>query len=173
MAARLANIHQMHQEHSPDAYTALCDHRRVGPLRRLLGAPTPEERARLAEAASAVDRELAANIELASMWDQTHQAVVFENAEFSRHAGAIGAGAPDVFEALTQAYARMPDAESAMERRGPANTIRPDDLALVETWEGDVRSAQRDLRAAANAPEPSLWSLFMERLRRRKRASVR
>lgn len=139
----------------------------------MLGAPTPEERARLADAASAVDRELAANIELASMWDQTHQAVVFENAQWTQHARTIRAAAPDVFEALTQAYARMPEAESAMERRGPANTIRPDDLALVESWEGDVRGVQRDLRAAANAPEPSLWSLFMERLRKRKRASVR
>jgi len=145
----------------------------VGPLRRLLGAPTPEERARLADAASAVDRELAANIELASMWDQTHQAVVFENAQFNRHAQTIRAAAPDVFEALTQAYARMPETESAMERRGPANTIRPDDLALIETWEGDVRGVQRDLRASANAPEPSLWALFMERLRKAKRASVR
>jgi len=124
----------------------------VGSLRRLLGAPTPEERARLAEAVSALDRELAANIELASMWDQTHQAVVFENAQFSKHAAAIRVAAPEVFAALAQAYARMPEAESAMERRGPANTIRPDDLALVETWEGDVRGVQRDLRAAVNAP---------------------
>ena len=145
----------------------------MGPLRRLLGAATPEERARLADAASDVDRELAANIELASMWDQTHQAVVFENAQFSRHADAIRAAAPAVFEALTQAYARMPETESAMERRGPANTIRPDDLALIEAWEGDVRGVQRELRASANAPEPSLWRLFMERLRKRRRASVR
>jgi len=139
----------------------------------MLGAPTPEERARLADAASAVDRELAANIELASMWDQTHQAVVFENAQFDRHGPAIRTAAPEVFEALTQAYARMPETESAMERRGPANTIRPADLALIESWEGDVRGLQRYLRSAANAPEPSLWSLFMERLRKRKRASVR
>ena len=53
----------------------------MGFLQRLLGAPSPEERARFAEAAAAVDREMAANIELASMWDQTHQAVVFENAD--------------------------------------------------------------------------------------------
>ena len=142
-------------------------------LRRLLGAPSPEDRAKLADAASAVDRELAANIELASMWDQTHQAVVFENGEFSRHAGVIRAAAPSAFEALAQAYARIGATESAMERRGPANTIRPEDLALVEAWEGDVREAQRGLRASVSAAEPSLWSLFIARVRDRKRASVR
>lgn len=142
-------------------------------LRRLLGAPSDEDRANLADAASAVDRELAANIELASMWDQTHQAVVFENSEFSRHAAVIRAAAPGAFEPLAQAYGRIGDTENAMERRGPANTIRPEDLALIEAWEGDVREAQRRLRASVNAPEPSLWSLFMERLRSRKRASVR
>jgi hypothetical protein len=142
-------------------------------VRRMLGAPSDEDRARLATAAAAIDRELAANIELASMWDQTHQAVVFENGEFARHAASIERAAPVAAAMLAQAYARIPETESAMERRGPANTVRPEDLALVESWEGDVREAQRELRAAVAAPPTSVWALFMQRLRKRKRATVR
>lgn len=145
----------------------------MGILQRLLGAPTPEERARLTTAAAAVDREIAANIELASMWDQTHQAVVFENAEFARHRSALERGAPVASTLVARTYERIPETETAMERRGPANSIRPDDLALIETWEGDMREAQRELRAAVNAPPPSIRSLLMDRLRIGKRASVR
>src|SRR5204862_5987606 len=111
----------------------------------------------------AVDRELAANIELASMWDQTRQAVVFENAEFGRHLAVIERAAPLAFTLLAQAYGRIAETESAMERRGPANTVKPEDLALIEAWEGDVREAQRVLRAAADAPPPSAWALVMDR----------
>jgi hypothetical protein len=145
----------------------------VGFLQRILGAPSREERAAFVSAAAAVDRELAANIELASMWDQTHQAVVFENGEFSRHQPAIDRVAPVASQLLASTYERIPETESAMERRGPANSIRPDDLALIEGWEGDVREAQRALRAAATAPAPSVWALVIGRLRKRKRASVR
>jgi hypothetical protein len=142
-------------------------------LSRLLGAPSEAERARFSDAASAVDRELAANIELASMWDQTHQAVVFENGEFARHREAIERAAPSVSALLAQAYDGIPATEGAMERRGPANTVRPEDLALIETWEGDVREAQRELRAAATAPDQSLWALLAARVSRRRRASMR
>jgi hypothetical protein len=139
----------------------------MGFLARLLGAPAPEERPRLQAAAAAIDRELAANIELASLWDQTHQAVVFENAEFARHATVlrrITSGAFD-FELLDEVYARMPSVENAMERRGPVNSIKPEDKTIVETWEGDVREAQRWLRAAATAPPPSVWALLNRRVR--------
>jgi hypothetical protein len=141
----------------------------MGILARLLGAPAPEDRPLLVAAAAAIDRELAANIELASLWDQTHQAVVFENAEFARHAAALrrlAAGAFD-FELLDEVYTRMPSVESAMERRGPVNSIKPADKSFVETWEGDVREAQRWLRAAVDAPPPSAWVLLMARLRTR------
>jgi hypothetical protein len=141
----------------------------MGILARLLGAPAPEDRPRLLAAAAAIDRELAANIELASLWDQTHQAVVFENAEFARHAAVLRkltSGAFD-FELLDEVYTRMPSVESAMERRGPVNSIKPEDKLFVETWEGDVREAQRWLRAAADAPPPSAWALLMARLRAR------
>ena len=146
---------------------------RVGFLQRILGAPSSEERARFAEAAAAVDRELAANIELASMWDQTHQAVVFENASFGRHRATIERVAPSACALLVRTYDGIPDTESAMERRGPANTIKPEDLALIEGWEGDVREAQRALRDALTAPPPSVWALVTDRLRKWKRASVR
>jgi hypothetical protein len=145
----------------------------MGLLQRILGAPSPEERARFAEAAAAVDREIAANIELASMWDQTHQAVVFENAAFGRHRAAIERVAPSACALLVLTYDHMPETETAMERRGPANTIKPEDLALIERWEGDVREAQRHLRDAVTAPAPSVWALVAERLIKRKRASVR
>jgi len=141
----------------------------MGILSRLLGAPAPEDRPLLVAAAAAIDRELAANIELASLWDQTHQAVVFENAEFARHAAVLRrltSGAFD-FELLDEVYTRMPSVESAMERRGPVNSIKPEDKSFVETWEGDVREAQRWLRAAVDAPPPSAWALLMARLRTR------
>jgi len=141
----------------------------MGILSRLLGAPPPEDRPLLVAAAAAIDRELAANIELASLWDQTHQAVVFENAEFARHAAVLRrltSGAFD-FELLDEVYTRMPSVESAMERRGPVNSIKPEDKSFVETWEGDVREAQRWLRAAVAAPPPSAWALLMARLRTR------
>ena len=148
----------------------------MGILARMLGAPTPEDRARLETVAAAIDRELAANIELASLWDQTHQAVVFENAEFTRHSVALrglASGGFD-FELLAEVYARMPSVESAMERRGPVNSIRPEDKTVVETWEGDVREAQRWLRAAVKAPPPSIWELLATRLRGlRNRPNVR
>ena len=144
----------------------LWEHRDVGLLQRLLGAPTPEDRARLAIAAAAVDRELAANIELAALWDQTHQAATFENAEFGRHAAAIASAAPAASTLLAGVYERIPSTEGAMERRGPVNSIAAADKALVETWEGDVREAQRALRAAVNAPAPSAWSLLLARLQR-------
>jgi hypothetical protein len=131
---------------------------------RLLGRD-PARRAAFVVAAAAVDRELAANLELASMFDQTHQVALFENGEFARHSAALR-HVPATFAALESVYARIAETETAMARRGPANTLRPEDLALVERWEGDVRDAQRGLRAAASAPEPSFWALFLARLRR-------
>jgi len=155
----------------------LWEHRAVDFLRRFLGAPAPMDHTQLEAAAAAVDRELAANIELASLWDQTHQAVVFENGEFARHTAVLrrlASGAFD-FELLTEVYERIPSVESAMERRGPVNSIKPEDKSIVETWEGDVREAQRWLRAAVTAPVPSTRALLAARLRggARNRPNVR
>ena len=147
----------------------------MGFLQRLLGASTPQERARLASAAAAVDRELAANIELAALWDQTHQPALFENGEFAGHEATIRVAAPPAATLLADVYARIPAIESAMERRGPVNSIATSDKGLVEAWEGDVREAQRALRAAVTAPPPSVWALLRKRVfsPSRNRTSVR
>ena len=127
--------------------------------------PDPEERRRLERAAADIDRELAANLELTSMFDQTHQAVVLENGEFTRHRATIEGGLKAAYGVLADLYARVPDTESAMERRGPANTLRDDDRMLIETWEGDARAAQRGLREALAAPQLSPFAALLKRLR--------
>jgi len=142
----------------------LWEHRRVGFFPWLFQKPDPEQRRRLERAASDVDRELAANLELTSMFDQTHQAVVLENGEFTRHRATIEVGLKPAYVALADLYARIPDTESAMERRGPANTLRDDDRLLIETWEGDARAAQRGLRDALAAPQLSPLEALVRRL---------
>ena len=131
----------------------------------LFAKPDPEVRRRLEGAVADVDRELAANLELTSMFDQTHQAVVLENGEFSRHGVTIASGLAAAHGPLADLYSRIPATESAMERRGPANTLRADDRLLIETWEGDARTAQRALRAALAAPPVSPLGTLLKRLR--------
>jgi len=62
--------------------------------------PDPEKRAAFERAAADVDRELAANIELSAMFDQTHHGVTFENAQFVRHIAVLRASAPEAFALL-------------------------------------------------------------------------
>lgn len=131
----------------------------------LFGRPDPERRRRLERAVADIDRELAANLELTSMFDQTKQAVVLENGEFTRHGATIQAGLAAEHVRLADLYARIPDTESAMERRGPANSLRDADRALIETWEGDARAAQRGLREALAAPPLSPFAAVLKRLR--------
>jgi hypothetical protein len=116
-------------------------------------SPDPQERRRLTDAVHAVDRELAANLELTTMFDQTKQAVTLENGEFARYREALERGARPAAAAVAALYEKMSAAESAMERRGPANSLRPEDRQLIESWEGDAREAQRSLREALN-PRP-------------------
>jgi len=142
----------------------------VGFLDRLLGRRSAERQARLERAAADIDRELAANIELASMFDQTQQAVVFENAQFARHRDVLRAEVPTTLVALVSVYERMTATEDAMERRGPANTITPDDKELIQTWEGDVRDARRRLRVAVAAPAATLLGRLLARLRGSKKS---
>ena len=132
---------------------------------RILGRRDPAARERLGNAADAVARELAGNLELTSMFDQTHQPVVFENAQFSRHRALLEAEVRDAYRELADVYARMPETEDAMERRGPAASVRPEDRTLIERWEGDARTAQRRLVADAYAAPPSLVSVLVRRLR--------
>ena len=134
-------------------------------LDRLMGRRDPARQRRLIAAAAAVDRELAANLELSAMFDTMHQAFVFENAAFEKHAVALREDMLVAeYEAVAVVYRNMPSVETAMERRGPANSIRPDDRALIETWEGDVRVAQRALRDAPKQRPPSVWQSLLARL---------
>lgn len=132
---------------------------------RVRGRREPERQRELDAAAAAVDRELAANLELTALFDQTHQAVVFENSEFARHGAVLARELPDEHRTVASVYSRMPDTESAMERRGPAGSLRPGDRALIEAWEGDARDTQRMLRAAARRAPPSLIEHLLARLR--------
>ena len=125
----------------------------------------PTRRAALREAAGAIDREIAANLELMTMFDQTKQAVVLENAAFGRHRPTLERDAAAISTTVADLYARIPDTESAMERRGPANSIKDDDRRLIEAWEGDARATQRSLRAAADAKPLRGVKAAMARLR--------
>ena len=108
----------------------------------------PSDRTDLERAVRAVDRELAGALELTTMFDQTRQAVVLENAEFLRFREILALRLePIAVAALDHLYAALPEAESAMERRGPANTLKDADRRIVESWEGDAREVQRLLRA--------------------------
>jgi hypothetical protein len=137
----------------------------VSPFPWLSRRPDPEARRRLERAVADLERELAANLELTSLFDQTHQAVVLENGEFMRHRATIEVGLVAAYGPVADLYSRIPETESAMERRGPANTLRDDDRVLIETWEGDARATQRALRAALAAPPLSPFATLLKRLR--------
>lgn len=126
--------------------------------------PDPARREELTRAVSALDRELAANLELTTMFDQTKQAVVLENGQLPMHRGVLEREAPGVARSIRDLYARIPDAESAMERRGPANSIRDDDRRVIEEWEGDARAAQHALRAALSPQAVRGWRAAIARL---------
>ena len=147
----------MHTEH-------LWEHPRVGIIDRVRGRRDAVRQRALDTAGAAIDRELAANLELTALFDQTHQAVVFENNEFARHGTVIARELPDEHRAVESVYARMPETETAMERRGPAGSLRPEDRAVIEGWEGDARDAQRALRVAVRRTPPSLIELLLARL---------
>ena len=122
-------------------------------------ARSPEAQAELERAVAAVDRELAADLELTSMFDQTKQAFVLEMSQWGIHSPTIQREAPTLYLFLADLYRRIPEAESAMERRGPANTLKDADRDIVQRWEGDAREAQRllrgDLSGQVGAAEPS------------------
>jgi len=138
----------------------------VGWLARPL-SPDPEERRRVSAAVHAVDRELAANLELTTMFDQTKQAVTLENGAFARHRDTLERNARPAAAAIAGLYGRMSEAESAMERRGPANSLKPADRQLIEAWEGDAREAQRSLRLALDPPPKAGLAAISARLNER------
>jgi len=118
----------------------------------------------LERAVAAIDRELAANLELTGMFDQTKQAFVLENGQWTIHGALVTRELPATAAFAADLYARIPAAESAMERRGPANSLRDEDREIVERWEGDAREAQRRLRADLVAPPPGLLTRLIARL---------
>ena len=124
----------------------------------------PLAQAELERAVAAIDRELAADLELTTMFDQTRQAFVLENGQFALHSSVLARLAPAVHGQAAALYARIPETESAMERRGPANTLKDEDRLIVEGWEGDARALQGALRAAAGAPLPSTLERLIARL---------
>ena len=126
---------------------------------------SPEAQAELERAIAAVDRELAADLELTSMFDQTKQAFVLEMAQWGVHAPTIEREVPHLHLFLADLYARIPEAESAMERRGPANTLKDADRDIVQRWEGDAREAQRLLRGDLT-PKPARSTTAPPRLAR-------
>lgn len=137
-------------------------HRGVGWFRP--GRRAPDRQAALDAAVAAIDRELSANLELTAMFDQTRQAFVLEMGQFGAHSEVLARELPAAHAQAASVYARIPDAESAMERRGPANTLKDADRVIVESWEGDARSLQHELREAAVAPLPSRLSQLFARL---------
>lgn len=135
-------------------------------LRRPSSPPrSAAAQAELDRAVAAVDRELAADLELMTMFEQTKQAFVLENGQFLRYRDVIEREVPAAFADLASLYERIPRTEEAMERRGPAGSIRDADRELVHDWEGDARAAQRALRAAAVAPILTRWQRLRARLR--------
>ena len=127
----------------------------------------PDAQAELERAVAAVDRELAADLELTTMFDQTKQAFVLENGQFLAARDAVARHAPEACAILAELYERIPAVESAMERRGPAGSIANADRTLVEAWEGDAREAQRVIRAALAQPTATRWDRLAARLRQR------
>lgn len=123
-----------------------------------------EAQAQLERAVAAVDRELAANLELTSMFDQTKQAFVLENSQWQIHRKTIARELPAAHAFAADLYERMPEAESAMERRGPANSLQDADREIVERWEGDARESQRRLRADLARPQPGSLKRLIARL---------
>ncbi len=124
----------------------------------------PAAQAALERAVARVDRELAADLELMAMFDQTKQAFVLENGEFLAARDVLEREAPSAYAAVADLYERIPVTEAAMERRGPAGSIADADLALVHAWEGDVRAAQRTLREALVGPSRRRWDVLRSRL---------
>jgi hypothetical protein len=128
----------------------------------------PERQAALERAVGLVDRELAADLELTTMFDQTKQAFVMEMGQFEACRAVIAREAPAAFAVVADLYARIPAMESAMERRGPAGSIAEADRALINDWEGDAREAQRALRRALVPERSRRWRSIIERLGERR-----
>lgn len=128
---------------------------------------SPEEQSQLERAVAAIDRELAGNLELVTMFMQTKQPAVLENAAYGAWRDAIVSADEAVAAQLAGVYDAMSDAESAMERRGPAASIPRADRETVERWEGQARTVQRELRSLPGRPPRSAGDSLVEWVRAR------
>lgn len=129
-----------------------------------------EERARIAAAAARLDGELAGNLELVTMFGQTKQPVVMENTSYRQERGTIALADGRLGRRLDALYELIPYAESAMERRGPAGSIKAEDLNTVHNWEGGARDLQRALRELPATRPPTPWQRLLARLARTREA---
>src|SRR5437867_7556528 len=125
------------------------------------------EQQQLERAVAAIDREMAGNLELVTMFMQTKQPAVLENAAQQAWRPEIAAADPGLAARLDALYAAIPEAESAMERRGPAGSIRPEDRASVQRWEGEARTVGRELRRLPSTRPASWADRLLGRLRSR------
>src|SRR5688500_193 len=124
-------IHPMYAIHAGDARTRGCEHGRMDLRRWLGGRRSALVQAELDRAVAAVDRELAADIELMTMFGQTKQFAVLELGQFLAHAELLAREVPAAHAEAADLYARVPAVEAAMERRGPANSLRDDDREVI------------------------------------------
>lgn len=124
----------------------------------------PQRQAALERAVAAIDRELAANLELTAIFGQTRQAFVLENGQFQGNGDVLEHEVPVAHVKAADLYRRIPEAEAAMEKRGPANSLPDEDRRIVESWEGDARALQLTLRAAATGRPRSALGRLIARL---------
>ncbi len=123
-----------------------------------------ERQAALERAVAAIDRELAANLELTAIFGQTRQAFVLENGQFQGNGDVLEREIPAAHARAAELYRRIPEAEAAMEKRGPANSLPDAERLVVESWEGDARALQVTLRDAASQRPSSALERLIARL---------
>lgn len=126
-----------------------------------------DEQLRLERAVAGIDRELAGNLELVTMFMQTKQPAVLENAAYRAWREEVAAADEIVSARLGALYDAMADAETAMERRGPAGSISRADRETVQRWDGEARSLQRELRSLPSRPPRSAGDRLVQWVRER------
>ena len=106
------------------------------------------------------------------MFMQTKQPAVLENAAYGAWRDAVVSADEAIAARLATVYDAMPDAESAMERRGPAASIPRADRETVERWEGQARTVQRELRSLPGRRPRSFGDRLVDWVRARMERSA-
>jgi hypothetical protein len=89
---------------------------------------------------------------------------VLENGQFASHREILEREVPAAHVRAAELYGRIPTAEAAMEKRGPANSLPEADRQVVEAWEGDARALQVVLRTAVTERPRSALERLIARL---------